>query len=70
MAAVLTTEEVATEVVYSAETGWTPRPTEVFGTLSDECRQVGEKMGFEYSPDGLWYREVTPTVLGAVFGTP
>ena len=50
------------EVVYSEATGWTARPTELFGELSDSCRQLGEAMGYEYSPDGLWFRYAGVTV--------
>jgi hypothetical protein len=70
MSATTNTDEVVEVTTFDEADGWKARPTEVFGPLSDECRSLGESMGFEYSPDGLFYREVVQTVLGAILGTP
>jgi len=70
MSATATTDEVVEVTTFDEADGWKARPTEVYGLLSDECRSLGESMGFEYSPDGLFYREVEQTALGAILGTP
>jgi hypothetical protein len=70
MSATTTTDEAVEVTTFDEADGWKARPTEVYGELSDDCRSLGEAMGFEYSPDGLFYREVAQTALGAILGTP